>query len=211
MKELRFSLVTDGSSDVALLPILRWLLLQHLPEYALQATWADIRPFHLHRLEDKIRQAISFYPCDLLFVHRDAEKEAKERRFTEVWSALERANPSVAVPVVCVVPVRMQEAWLLFDEAAIRCAADNRNGRVSLSLPASRHIEERPDPKEDLYALLKLASELSGRRLKSFSESQHARRVADYIEDYSPLRSLSAFETLETHLVQMLKLHGWLL
>ncbi len=211
MKELRFSLVTDGSSDVALLPILRWLLRQHLPEHALQGTWADIRPFRLHRLEDKIIQAISFYPCDLLFVHRDAEREAKERRFEEVWQALERAKPSVEVPVVCVVPVRMQEAWLLFDEAAIREAADNRNGRVPLPLPSLRRVEERPDPKEDLYDLLKIASELSGRRLKSFSESQHARRVADYIEDYSPLRLLSAFGMLETHLVQMLQLHGWLL
>ena len=211
MKELRFSLVTDGSSDVALLPILRWLLRQHLPEYALQETWADVRSFGLHRLEDKIAKAIDFYPCDLLFVHRDAEREAKERRFAEVHQALDRAKPPVGIPVVCVVPVRMQEAWLLFDEGAIRQAAGNQNGRVSLSLPSLRRIEERPDPKEDLYALLRLASELHGRRLKSFPESQHARRVADYIEDYSPLRSLTAFAVLEEHLVYTLKSYGWLL
>jgi hypothetical protein len=51
MNELRFSLLTDGPSDVVLLPILRWLLNEYLPAYGLQGIWADTRPFRLHKLD----------------------------------------------------------------------------------------------------------------------------------------------------------------
>jgi hypothetical protein len=36
---------------------------------------------------------------------------------------------------ICVIPVRMQEAWLLFDETAIKFAAGNRTYPKSLNLP----------------------------------------------------------------------------
>ena len=42
MKEIRYTLLSDGSSDKALLPILSWLLYQHCPEYAIQSQWADL-------------------------------------------------------------------------------------------------------------------------------------------------------------------------
>lgn len=210
MNQLTFSLLTDGSSDVVLLPILRWLLQQHLPNYTLQGEWADVRPFACRTLTDKIVRAIEFYPSNLLFVHRDAEKEPKEHRYREIQQALERISPTLAVPIVCVVPVRMQEAWLLFEPLAIRHAASNPNGRISLNLPQQSRVEELADPKENLYALLRQASGLHGRRLRAFSEPQHARRIADYIEDYAPLRILSAFVKLEEDLIQTLQAQGWM-
>lgn len=210
MNELHFSLVTDGPTDVVLIPVLRWLLKQHLPDYALQGTWADTRPFSCRNLTEKIARAIDVYPCDLLFVHRDAEREPKENRYQEIQQALQRTNPDVPVPVVCVVPVRMQEAWLLFDISAIRHAANNPNGRVTLNLPSRTRLEDLADPKEDLYALLRQASELHGRRLKSFPVSQQARLVVNYIEDYAPLRLLPAFAKLEEDLVQTLQAQGWI-
>ena len=210
MNQLTFSLLTDGSSDVVLLPILRWLLQQHLPNYTLQGEWADVRPFACRTLTDKIIRAIEIYPSNLLFVHRDAEKEPKEHRYREIQQALERTSPTLAVPIVCVVPVRMQEAWLLFDTPAIRHAANNPNGRASLNLLQRNRLEELADPKEDLYALLRQASGLHGRRLRAFSEPVHARRVADYIEDYASLRMLSAFAKLEEDLVQTLRMQGWI-
>jgi len=42
MKELRYTLVTDGSSDRALLPILTWLLRENGFSEAIQPEWADI-------------------------------------------------------------------------------------------------------------------------------------------------------------------------
>jgi hypothetical protein len=165
-------------------------------EDEIHAEWAELR--HLREvpkgLENRITKAIELYPCDLLFIHRDAEKGSLEERKQEVLEALARIEePPTSV---CVVPIRMQEAWLLFDEAAIRRAAGNPNGRVKLNLPKMQSIEGVPDPKEVLNELLKIASEKTGRRLKRFNASHSASLVSQYIEDFSPLAALSAFDSL---------------
>lgn len=138
-EELRYTLITDGSSDAALMPILNWLLRKNGVSQAIQGEWADLREArmtHKVTLPIKIREAVRLYPCHLLFVHRDAERETREKRLTEINDAVAKAMASIEVPpVVCVIPVRMQEAWLLFDEPAIRYAAGNRNGRMPLDLP----------------------------------------------------------------------------
>lgn len=149
-------------------------------------------------LAAKMRESIRLYPCDVLLVHRDAEKESRETRIEEIATAIRHC--SIPTPYVCVVPVRMQEAWMLFDENAIRLAAGNPNGHVKLNLPKARDIEHIPDPKVVLHGLLKAASELTGRRLKKFSALAHVHRVTQLIEDWSPLRTLSAFVAFEKEL-----------
>ncbi len=42
MKECRFTLLTDGSSDRALLPPVTWLLHEKLAGVPLQLEWADL-------------------------------------------------------------------------------------------------------------------------------------------------------------------------
>lgn len=64
-------------------------------------------------------------------------------RFREI----EEATVSVDVAIVAAVPVRMIEAWLLFDESAIRLAAGNPNGTTPLGLPGMPRAESVPDPK----------------------------------------------------------------
>jgi len=105
-----------------------------------------------------------------------------------------------------VIPCRMSEAWMLIDESAIRSAANNPNGSISLSLPKLNRLEKLTNPKADLKNLLKRATELSGRRLKGFNESAAIHRVAELIEDYSALRRLSHFQHLETE-IENLRLH----
>jgi hypothetical protein len=114
------------------------------------------------------------------------------------------ANITLSEPHVCVVPVRMQEAWMLIDEAAIRSAAGNPNGSVTLRLPRLQEIEGLADPKNLLHELLRNASELTGRRLKKFSASANAHRVAELVDDWQPLRKLSAFVEFERELDQVL-------
>ncbi len=63
---------------------------------------------------------------------------------------------------ILIVPVRMQEPWLLFDEQAIRWAAGNPGGKTALALPRLTQLESLPDPKETLYGLLVTASEHPG-------------------------------------------------
>lgn len=212
MTVLTYTLLGDGSSDEALLRHIAWLLAQHLSsDITTRPQWANLSRVKSKpsSLAERIKATVSLYPCDLLFVHRDAEREAPEERRDEVERAVRQGNSTN--PFVCVIPVRMREAWFLFNERAIRHAAGNPNGKTELDLPTLKQIENLPDPKQVLLQRLRLASELTGRRLKRFrrDESFAARRVTDWIEDFSPLRSLSAFRRLESDVEAALAEHGW--
>ncbi|MBO1047359.1 MAG: DUF4276 family protein [Dolichospermum sp. DEX182a] len=213
MKELSYTLLSDGSSDKALMPILTWLLRENQVNCAIQAEWAELR--HLPEvpkpLAQKIIKSLELYPCDLLFIHRDAEKEPRENRVIEIHNALKEVQQSVIVPQVyiCVIPVRMLEAWLLFNEAAIRKAAGNPRGKEQLQIPDIRRLQQLPDPKNDLHQLLSIASGLTGRRQKQFNVHEKIHRLADLIDDFSPLRNLSAFQELETEIQQVIQTQCW--
>jgi hypothetical protein len=193
---LTFTLLSDGSSDRALIPILRWLLLQSSAR-DFSDQWADLRSLRPSPriLSEKIRMTLELFPCDLLFVHRDAEGERRDVRVAEIREHLQAAGSRQTA--ICVVPVRMQEAWLLFEEAAIRSAADNPRGRMPLAIPPLKRLEEVPDPKALLWDLLSNASGLRPGRLRRFDPARRVHRLADLIEDFSPLRRLSAFQALE--------------
>ena len=139
---------------------------------------------------------MEFFPCDVLFVHRDAEEEDPNNRYDEIRRALP-SGMAVSKPYVCVVPVRMTEAWLLTNEAAIRRAAGNPRGRMKLSLPAVGRIERIPDPKETLFAAIRIASGLDQRRLRKVNTRTCRLRIAELTSDYSPLLRLKAFQRLE--------------
>jgi hypothetical protein len=187
-----------------LLPLLNWLMRRTCPLYAIESEWADLGRLRQppKKLADRIRTTIELYAPDLLFIHRDAEKQSFESRHREIETALAGlSNP----PVVCVIPVRMQEAWLLFDEVAIRRAAGNPNGRRPLQLPPLTTIEGLPNPKELLFSLIRDASERSVTRLKKLRLQQCAHLVAHNIEDFKPLQELSAFRALEKELIDVIK------
>lgn len=202
MDELRYTLLSDGSANKALMPILTWILQQNLPHVAIQEEWADLRllpnPPSRSRLDERIRLSYELYPCDLLFVHRDAENISPVQRFSEINQAVQQISSSIELPpMVYVVPIRMMEAWLLFDVGAIKRAAGNPHGRQSLNIPSLRQLENLADPKAMLYEILCNASGLRGRRLESFNQRVALHRIPDYIEDFSQLRTLSAFSRLE--------------
>jgi hypothetical protein len=212
MNELRYTLLSDGSSDRALIHILTWLLREHRVERAIQSEWADLwrLPIKPRGLVERIVKSVELYPCDLLFVHRDAEREPHSVRVSEIQDAIKDASQTENIPsAVCVVPVRMQEAWLLFDEAAIRRAAGNPNGRQVLDLPELDQVESIPDPKTELYNLLRRASGLRGRRLSRLIPSRRATQVSAFIEDFTPLRALPAFNSLEAELEQIVRGRSW--
>ena len=213
MTELRYTLLSDGSSDRMLLHILTWLLSSHLSNWAIQAEWANLGklPQPPKTLPDKIKTSLELYPCDLLFVHRDAENESRNKRISEIHEAVKQTGESVHIPVICVVPIRMTEAWLLFDENAIRRAAENPNGRQSLQLPNLSIIEQLPDPKNELCQILRQASGFTGRRLKQFKarEREKIQRLAELIDDFSQLNVLSAFQALDADIRNVIQTEGW--
>jgi hypothetical protein len=199
MKGLRYTLKSDGPTDARLLPVLNWLFGQHLPEVEIRPQFADLRQLPQgppKALEEKIRLSLQLFPCDVLFVHRDAEKEDRTHRAEEIAAAMATLEDSPRH--ILVVPVRMSEAWLLIDESAIRRAAGNPNGRVKLKLPAVKSLERDPDPKETLEQLLREACELKGRRRTNFNVQRAKYQVAAEIDDFSPLRLLPAFQLLES-------------
>jgi len=204
MDRLDFTLLTDGSSDDVLIHPITWILRRHF-RLAVNRTWADLRrlPNPPKDLRHRIETALDLYPCDLLFIHRDAEGVSLDRRVAEIKDAV----AGLSAPRVPIVPVRMQETWLLIDEPALRRAAENPHGGVSLVMPAIDELEQIPDPKRVLHDLLREASALTGRRRKKFNPGRQARRLGELIEDYSPLRRLTAFRHAESRTLAALRDH----
>jgi hypothetical protein len=192
------TLVGDGSSDKILLSPLRWLLDDLYPDRTIEISFADLRQSGLTatNLAERVQLSLRLFPCDLLFIHRDAEGETYERRITEIQAALHEKSidDQVYLPVI---PTRMTEAWFLHDAQAIRTAADNPNGKANLNLPSPVNLHKIPDPKRQLEELLITASELNKRRLKNFKPRKRMHRLAELMDDFSLLRSQESFRQLE--------------
>lgn len=213
MSELRFTLLSDGGSDRALIPILRWALIENAVQWSIQPSWADLR--HLRKpprgLANKIAAALEYWPCELLFIHRDAEGEELQRRRQEIGEAVSQAfaRAQNLPQAVFVVPVRMSEAWFLTDLNAIRQAAGNPGGTQQLEIPAVHSIEALPDPKNLLYELLRDASGLSGRRRRKMQVNHAVHRIGQLKCEFNALRALDAFRQMEQDLRQVIGRCGW--
>jgi hypothetical protein len=190
---IQATLVTDGSSDVVLVRILEWLMTQ-LTHSEFEVRWADLRSLRRppNGLGERLLAATELYDSQILFVHRDAEAQLPDFRYREVAAANQ-----TGIAHVCVVPVRMQEAWLLHDEDSLRRAADRPSGTEALEIPPPHRWEELSDPKQVLHRALRTANGATGRRAKKFNPGRAAHRLAELITDWSPLRSLTAFARLE--------------
>jgi hypothetical protein len=103
----------------------------------------------------------------------------------------------------------MLEAWLLFDADAIRRAAGNPHGTQQLTLPPLTDLENLPHPKAGLHQALRHASGLHGRRLRSFNPHIALHRIPQFIEDFSPLRALCAFQRLESSILGIIHSSDW--
>jgi hypothetical protein len=198
MKHIEALLICDGSSDAALEHPLRWLLSQAGYRGTLSIQTADLSRIKSQgkRLTDRIEAACARYEPNVLFIHRDAEKETFQVRMAEINHAVKQVGRTEhnSIPII---PVRMLEAWLLFDETAIRRAAGNPNGRDKIDLPRLARIESEPDPKQLLCDILSKASGLTGRKLKKFKPLSKRHLVAEEITSFAPLLKLEPFSRLQ--------------
>lgn len=195
-KSITYTLLADGSSDEVLISIINWTIVQHYPRLSFTPQFARNLGNVGSNLTSRIPAALRAYPCDLLFVHRDAETADRAVRLEEITLALSQAH-SNCVPII---PIRMTEAWLLSDEMAIREAAGNKMGALNLNLPPKKRWEALPDSKQVLFDALTTASEKSGRALKKFSPQKQRARVAALTQDFSALRELPSFDYFESEL-----------
>ena len=200
MRIYTYTLLTDGSSDEALMPMIDWLINQHFSDMRFQSQFVrglgKVGSDLLSRIDAALRQ----FPCDVLILHRDAEKESHAIRSAEVRRASDQRNQCC----VSVVPVKMTEAWMLSDEPAIRAAAGNRYGKNALELPSKTQWELLNDPKQVLLDALAKASEKSGRALQKFQTQKHRHSVTRLTRSFSALRGLRAFDAFENEFVQQI-------
>jgi hypothetical protein len=210
MADLLFTVVGEGSRDAALVPIIEWLLADLLPGMGVEGFCANDGDLPSARdLPGRIVDGLKAQPRHVLFVHRDADSAGRQARIMEIERALTAARDrlSIAIPVVPVVPARMVETWLLTDRAAIRRAAGNPNGRMTLPLPRPRELERMADPKGLLNALVLAATGLSAHRQQRFVVNTVA--VAQATVSFDPLRQLSAFQALEADVERVIREQGW--
>ena len=141
-----------------------------------------------------------------MFIHRDAEADENpiETRTKEIRKAEKLVKNSLP-PIVCVIPIKMVEAWLLFNEAAIRKVVGNPKGRQELNLPKISEIEKIVDPKATLEEILTIASFPNRRGKRVNIPSNYCVRIAEEIDDFAPLRNLFAFQELEKDLKYVLE------
>lgn len=204
---IRTTLVAEGSSDQVLTQIIDWALWEAGVRAELISQWADLRNLRVKPLGFPaiVQKALDLYPCDLLFVHRDSDRESLAVRKAQINDGLSDLD---LPPKVAVVPVRMQEAWLLCDEQAIRIAAGNPAGRSKLLLPKPTAIERIVDPKDKIFSLLRTASERTGRRLQQFNVEFARTQICQHIDDFSKLRTLASFQDFESELRSVVKAHN---
>lgn len=198
---IRYTLLADGTSDEVLLPIINWVVSFHCPDVRVVPSFARDFGKIGHGLHDRVNAALSNFPCDVLFVHRDAEAMPREARLGEIDDAMRE----VGLPFVPVVPVRMTEAWLLSDETAIRFAAGNASGRHPIELPNKKKWETIPDPKDVLLTALTAASGLKGRKLGKFQPERARSLITQRTESFAALRGLSAFDAFEKDVAHTMK------
>jgi hypothetical protein len=199
MKTLRFTLLAEGTSDRVLLPILRWMLLRHHKNIEWMGTMAELHalPNTPRMLPERIAATCELFPSDVLFIHRDSDREATGTRRNEISEAVEALAVDSIPSWIPVIPVRMTEAWLLISESALRAAAGNPNGQIGLSLPSGGRLEAIPDPKQILNDLLLEASGLTGRRRKKFHFPAARARIPDFFDDWQRLLHLPSAKMLD--------------
>ena len=205
MTLLRYTLVSEGRSDEALIAPIDWLFSHLQPDLPVSGVWSN--PYQFPRrpqgLSEKIFYSLDYFPCELLFVHRDSDNETPEKRTTEIKEAFSKLTVSDP-PHICIIPVRMLEAWFLFDEVAIRNVAENPNGSQRISLPKLSQIETQSDPKSMLRIFMQTASGKQGRRRANFATSKAIVLLSQTIDDYSPLLNVPSFNRLKTDIEEFL-------
>jgi hypothetical protein len=203
ISEINYTLITDGSSDRTLMQIINWSLNDLFSQLPFKGVYADFASIHQKpkSLKEKIRIANQYYPFNLLFIHRDAESTNLnfiERRIEEIQSQIDDEMNKI---IICVIPVKMMETWLLIDEYAIKRAAGNRNYGNEIILPGINSLENTQNPKDILHNIL---YNIAGKKRK-LNTHKAVHLVAEYITDFSPLRNLVAFKKFEQDLKMKVK------
>lgn len=217
MRHLGLALYAEGPTDYRLLsPILSRLCadicLRDSPqvvEISEEVLALDDAPALRHatredRIVDAARRALGRWT--VLFVHTDADGDARSARSERTQPALERLRREFGAggQGVAVVPVRESEVWALWDGDALRGVFGTTLGDRALHLPQNASIAEGlVDPKRCLQVAF-AAARPGGRRGRTPRISGLLNAIGERV-DLDRLRELSAFAALEADLRQALR------
>ena len=215
MPQLLVTLIGEGQSDDALIPIIEWVLenpaLGLLPDVDVISRFVGPdKSIESGGLIERISASATELPGHLLFVHHDADGPTHHAWAESIrQTSLDVQQRGIKLPpTLPVVPVRELEAWLLIDELAIREAAGAPRGTIPLGLPRLHEIEACPDPKAVLRQALRAASGLPHRRWSEL-EAISPRAVVELIDNFGALRQLPAFRAFEADVRRVIAEQGW--
>jgi hypothetical protein len=191
--------VGEGSSDRPLADLVKLLFLDRGVLLNLSSPdFAQLRDHVGSRLDQKMSVGLSLMgeSPDVVIVHRDTDNRDRTVRYDEMLRAYENAKP--ADHMVPIIPVRMTEAWLLLDEAAIREVAGNPNGRNPLGLPRGVSVERNSNPKQLLEQAILAAADVTGRKRKCLSQRfyQNRRSLLERLDRFGPITHLPSWQQL---------------
>lgn len=100
MSEVTYTLLTDGSSDACLMPILDWLLKSNEVRCAIQREWANLSLLRRKPvgLAERVERSLELYPCDLrsfTATRKGNHLLSAETRYKKRWSP---SNPNASLP-----------------------------------------------------------------------------------------------------------------
>ena len=200
----RYALISDGTSDRVLLKIIDWTF-YHFLNLETSGERAD---FYYSKtkpqsISEKVELVIEQYDdLDFIVIHRDAERETYEKRVEEIEKELTliKNQSLTSIPVI---PVRMTEAWLLFDSKAIASASGNPNLPDLPALPPLNTVETLRDPKSLLEKLIKDSCGLRSRGLKKLNTRHCIQLIPDFVEDFSPLLTIPSYQRFKQKILEV--------
>ncbi|WP_089157310.1 DUF4276 family protein [Micromonospora sp. NBS 11-29] len=202
--------IAEGSSDQPLAEHIQLLFYERGVELTLSSPEFERLPSRVSKdVGSRMAAglALTHGPVDLIVVHRDADNAGYPARLQEITKA--HAATSRDAALIPVIPVRMTEAWLLLDEAAIRQVAGNPRGRTNLGLPKVHEVESIRDPKTRLADCILRAADETGRRRDVVKArfNEHRRQLLARLELSGPLCRLESWNRLTHDVDQVVK--GW--
>lgn len=188
--------LADGTSDLAVAGVIERIAAAQGHDIVITAVDPTRYPGVGKRIDERLAAIEDRDQFDVVFVHRDAERDDPSDRRREIADGA--AAVELACPVVPVVPVRMTEAWLLLDEPAIRSVAGRPNRRRPLELPTRSQVERVADPKAVLRRALTDAAEVRGRRARQFDRDfgRHRALLIERLDIDGPVSTLSSWQQL---------------
>lgn len=166
MDQILIGLVTEGSTDRRFLNSVVKRTFERLTfECWRDVEILDVVPLTIHKstfaadVLAAAREGHQEHGINVLCVHADADADTDEDaynyRIAPALEAVAQHTEALCSNLVPIVPVQMQEAWLLADKALLKRQIDTEMSDYDLGL--HRHPEQIADPKHTIENAIRIA------------------------------------------------------